>query len=93
MKNPHTIVLKPLITEKSTVATELGNAYTFKVATDANRIEIKWAVEEIFDVKVKKVNTLCQQGKRKRIGRNVGFTTGFKKAIVTLVPGHKIDVF
>ena len=92
-RNPHTIILSPQITEKSTWATEKDNAYTFKVFTDANRIEIKQAVEEIFDVKVKKVNTLRQQGKRKRIGRSVGFTRGYKKAVVTLFPGHKIDIY
>lgn len=93
MKDPHTIILKPLITEKSTFATDLNNAYTFRVASDSNRIEIKNAVEDIFDVKVKKVNTLKQRGKRKRIGRSIGFTSGFKKAVVTLQPGYKIDVY
>ena len=92
-RNPYTIILSPQITEKSTWATEKNNAYTFKVFTDANRIEIKLAVEEIFDVKVKKVNTLKQRGKRKRIGRSIGFTSGFKKAVVTLQPGYKIDVY
>ena len=93
MKDPHTIVLKPLITEKSTMATEENNAYTFKVASDANRLEVKAAVESIWDVKVKKVNTVNQRGKRRRIGRNIGFSSGFKKAIVTLQPGYKIDVY
>ena len=93
MKDPHTIILKPVITEKSTFATDLNNAYTFRVASDSNRIEIKNAIEDIFDVKVKKVNTLKQRGKRKRIGRSIGFTSGFKKAVVTLHPGYKIDVY
>ena len=93
MKDPHTIVLKPVITEKSTLATENDNAYTFQVASNSNRLEIKVAVETIWDVKVKKVNTLNQRGKRKRMGKNIGFTSGYKKAIVTLQPGYKIDVF
>ncbi len=93
MKNPHTIILSPLITEKSTYATDTNNAYTFKVASSANRIEIKQSIEEIFDVKVKKVNTLRQPGKRKRLGKTLGMTRGFKKAVVVLYPGHKIDVF
>lgn len=93
MKDPHTIIHSPLITEKSTDATEFHNAYTFKVASDSNRLEIKQAIEELFDVKVKKVNTLMQVGKRKRFGRTIGATKGYKKAIVTLLPGHKIDVF
>ena len=92
MKDPHLIIQRPVITEKSTFAME-RDCYTFQVASDCNRIEIKYAVEEIFDVKVKKVNVLTQQGKRKRVGRNIGFTRGYKKAIVTLHPGHKIDVF
>ncbi|MEM7166284.1 MAG: 50S ribosomal protein L23 [Planctomycetota bacterium] len=93
MKDLHTIIKSAVITEKSTDVTDKRNAYTFKVATDSNRIEIKNAIEEIFDVKVKKVNTLRQSGKRKRIGRSLGMTRGYKKAVVTLQPGHKIDVF
>ncbi len=93
MKDPHVVILKPVITEKSTFATDSNNAYTFRVAGSANRIEIKNAIEDIFDVKVKKVNTLRQRGKRKKMGANIGFTSGFKKAVVTLYPGHKIDVY
>ncbi len=92
MKNPHTLISQPLITEKATDAMEDGGVYVFKVAKSSNKIEIKAAIEEIFDVKVRNVNTAMQRGKRKRIGRSVGFTNSFKKAIVTLVPGHKIDV-
>ncbi|MCI0652126.1 MAG: 50S ribosomal protein L23 [Planctomycetes bacterium] len=93
MKDPHTIVLKPLITEKCSRGMEKHLAYTFKVASDANRIDIRRAVEQIFEVKVKKVNTSWQRGKRKRVGRSIGTTRGYKKAIITLVPGHKIDVY
>ena len=92
MKDPHTIVVKPVITEKSTVQVEKNNAYSFKVATSANRIEIKEAVERIFDVKVRKVNTVVQNGKRRRVGRSIGFTNKYKKAFVTLEPGYEIDL-
>ena len=93
MKDPHLIVIKPLITEKSTWAIDGRNAYSFRVASDCNRIEVKSAVEEIFDVKVKKVNTSYVRGKRKRLGQTIGFTRGFKKAVVTLYPGYKIEVY
>ncbi|MDE0957748.1 MAG: 50S ribosomal protein L23 [Planctomycetota bacterium] len=92
MKDPHTIIVKPVITEKSTFQVEKNNAYSFKVAKTANRIEIKEAVEKIFDVKVRKVNTVVQNGKRRRVGRSIGFTSAFKKAFVTLEPGFEIDL-
>lgn len=92
MKDPHTIVIEPVITEKSTFQTESQNAYVFKVATDSNRIQVKEAIEQIFDVKVKKVNTINQSGKRRRVGRSIGFTSKFKKAVVTLQPGYEIDL-
>lgn len=92
MKDPHTIIRRPLITEKATQGMEDGGVYVFTVDPSANKIEIKAAIEDIFDVKVRSVNTVNQVGKRKRLGRAIGFTKGFKKAIVTLAPGHKIDV-
>lgn len=92
MKDPHLVIRRPMITEKTTHSMD-KQGYVFQVAPDANRIDIKRAVESIFDVKVKKVNTLWQRGKRKRVGRNIGMTRRFKKAVVTLQPGHKIDVF
>ena len=92
MKDPHTIIRKPVITEKSTFQVEENNSYIFKGAPDSNRIEIKAAIEQIFDVKVKKVNTLNQNGKRRRVGRSIGFSSGYKKAMVTLEPGFEIDL-
>lgn len=92
MKDPHVIIRAPMITEKSTRKTEIDNAYTFRVASSANKIEIRRAVESIFEVEVKSVNTSWQRGKRKRVGRHVGMTKAFKKAVVTLKPGHKIDL-
>jgi large subunit ribosomal protein L23 len=92
VKDPHTIVRQPLITEKATKSMDEAGVYVFTVDPTANKIEIKAAIEAIFDVKVKNVNTVNQVGKRKRLGRAIGFTKGYKKAIVTLAPGHKIDV-
>ena len=92
MKDPHLIIVKPVITEKSTLQTEMHNAYVFKVARTANRIEVKEAVERVFDVKVRKVNTINQSGKRRRVGRSIGFTSGYKKAVVALEPGYEIDL-
>ncbi len=92
MKDARSIIRQPLITEKATGGIDDDGIYVFKVDKTANKIEIKAAVEEIFDVVVKKVNTSNQTGKRKRLGKAIGFTKGYKKAIVTLVPGHKIDI-
>ena len=92
MKDPHTIIRKPVITEKSTFQAEKNNSYIFKVAPDSNRIEIKAAIEQIFDVKVRKVNTLNQNGKRRRVRLSIGFSSGYKKAIITLEPGFEIDL-
>lgn len=83
MKAAQDIILKPVITEKSMDELQAGK-YTFKVATDANKTEIKKAVEQLFNVKVAKVNTLNCNGRTKRVGRYVGKTSDWKKAIVTL---------
>jgi large subunit ribosomal protein L23 len=83
MKAAQDIILKPVITEKSMDELQAGK-YTFKVATDANKTEIKKAVEQLFNVKVAKVNTLNCNGKTKRVGRYVGKTSDWKKAIITL---------
>ncbi|HOM72495.1 MAG TPA: 50S ribosomal protein L23 [Armatimonadota bacterium] len=93
MKDPYTIVRRPLVTEKSmTGAAE--NKYTFEVDPGANKIEIGVAIEKIFNVKVQKVNTLRVKGKTKRLGRYPeGKTPDMKKAIVTLAPGQRIEIF
>jgi large subunit ribosomal protein L23 len=83
MKAAQDIILKPVITERSMDDLQAGK-YTFKVATDANKTEIKKAVEQLFNVKVAKVNTLNCNGKTKRVGRYVGKTSDWKKAIITL---------
>ena len=88
MKSSYDIILKPVITENS-MDMLADKKYTFKVATDANKIEIKKAVEEIFDVKVSKVTTINMDGKMKRMGRTMGKTSAYKKAIVTLTDDSK----
>ena len=89
MRSPYDVLVKPMISEK-TIALMEDDKYTFFVAKDANKIEIKQAVEEIFDVTV---NTRNQKGKVKRMGRFVGKRPDTKKAIVTLKAGDKIEVF
>jgi large subunit ribosomal protein L23 len=85
------IILSPVITEKATIASEF-NKVTFKVASTATKPQIKEAVEKLFDVKVKSVNTLTRKGKT-RMFRNIrGQRSDAKRAIVTLEEGHKIDV-
>ena len=88
MKSPYDVIIKPVISEKS-MEKKKKKKYTFKVAVDANKTEVKNAVEEIFDVEVKKVNILNVKGKKKRMGRFVGTTAASKKAIVTLTPASK----
>ena len=85
------IVRGPVITEKATMGSE-HNQVTFKVAVDASKPEIKTAIETLFKVKVKAVNTLRQEGKEKRFKGTLGRRNEVKKAIVTLEAGHSIDV-
>ena len=93
MKTAHDIILKPVITENS-MAGIADKKYTFKVATDATKIDIANAVEELFGVKVAKVNTLNMQGKEKRTGRfPAGRRPSWKKAMVTLAEGETIEIF
>ena len=88
MKRAQDIILKPIITEKSMAGISLKK-YTFKVAKDANKIEIAKAVEELFNVTVSKVNTMNCHGRLKRMGRYEGYTPDWKKAIVTLTADSK----
>ena len=85
------IIIAPVITEKATVATE-RNQVVFKVARTATKPQIKEAVEKLFDVKVKSVNTLIRKGKVKAFRGTRGVQSDVKKAIVTLEEGHRIDV-
>ena len=92
-KLAHDIILKPIITEESMMGTAFKK-YTFKVAKDANKAEIKAAVEEVFGVKVAKVNTINCKGHLRRYGRFQGYTSAWKKAIVTLTEdSNTIDFF
>ena len=86
------IIIKPIITEKSMGGLQ-ENKYTFKVAKNANKIEIAKAVEELFGVQVASVNTMNVRGRAKRVGRNRGVTPSWKKAIVTLAEGSKTIEF
>ena len=92
MKSAHDIIIRPIITEASMA--NLGQKkYTFKVAPTANKIEIAKAVEALFGVKVAKVNTMNVNGREKRMGRNTGYTSDWKKAIVTLTEDSKTIEF
>ena len=106
MRAPQTIIRRPLLTEKSTQLRETGGgvaAYeededyaqkvVFEVATDANKIEIRNAVQKLFNVHVTDVHTLVSRGKLKRVGRSMGRRPTTKKAIVTLRPGDTIEFF
>jgi large subunit ribosomal protein L23 len=89
----YNIVKRPLVTEKTNIQKEVGNQVTFEVDSNANRIEIKRAIEQIFNVKVVKTRTVNVKGKVKRRGRILGKRKDWKKAIVTLMPGERIDFF
>ncbi len=85
------VILAPVITEKATISSE-RNQVIFKVAPTATKPQIKEAVEKLFDVKVKSVNTLNRKGKRKAFRGRPGIQSDVKKAIITLEEGHRIDV-
>jgi len=90
--NARDIILAPVITEKSVMAMS-EKKYTFRVADGSNKIEIAKAVEEIFGVKVAKVNTISMKGKKRRMGRFEGYTSDWKKAVVTLTEDSKTIEF
>ncbi len=89
----HDIIISPLVTEKSTTQREGQNQYSFKVNKRANKIEIREAVERLFKVKVREVRTTTIRGKVKRLGRRFGKRPDWKKAIVTVKEGDRIDFF
>ncbi len=92
MKNVYDIILKPVVTEAS-VADMAARKYTFRVANDANKVEIKNAAEQIFGVKVEKVTTITMKRKPKRVGYHYGYTSEWKKAIVKLTEDSKTIEF
>ena len=91
-KPAHDIILKPVVSEKSYALSDMGQ-YTFVVAPNANKVQIKQAIEEIFKVKVKNVNTLNRAGKRTRTRTGYGRRANEKRAIVTVAEGQSIDIF
>jgi large subunit ribosomal protein L23 len=93
VKDARQIVLRPLVTEKATTLKDDHNQVSFQVAIDANKIEVRRAIETIFNVKVTGVRTQVVFGKMKRMGRHIGRRASWKKAVVTLGAGSKIDLF
>ena len=86
------ILIRPIVTEKSTALMEQGK-YTFRVPLAATKVQIRQAVEQIFKVKVQAVNTMRYEGQVKRLGRTQGCRSDWKKAVVTLKPGETIELF
>ena len=93
MKNPRDLIIEPVVSEKSYDQIEDSNTYTFVVDRRTTKTEIKEAVEQIFDVKVVRVNTINRKGKRKRTGYTIGKRAASKRALVTLAEGQEIDIF
>ncbi len=93
-RNPRDVIIRPVVSEKSYAAFD-ANVYTFVVAPDANKIEIKHAIEAIFGVRVTNVNTINRKGKRKRNRRSGAFGTrpSIKRAVVSLAEGDSIEIF
>ena len=92
LSNYRDIIIAPIITEKSANIATNERKYVFKVSTKANKTQIKEAIQKIFKVKVESVNTVNVHPKKKKVGRYAGMTNKYKKAIVTLVIGNKIDL-
>lgn len=92
MKSIYDVIVRPIITEKSSTALS-QNKYTFVVHNEATKVDVRNAVEKLYNVKVLKVNTASYEGKQVRLGRSVGKKSDWKKAVVVLAEGQKIDVF
>jgi large subunit ribosomal protein L23 len=88
MKNQNGVLKGPCLTEKATLLQEIDGKVVFKVHPKANKIDVKRAVEEMFKVKVQDVRTVNVQGKKKRVGKHIGYTRNWKKAYVTLAEGE-----
>lgn len=93
MKNLDRVITAPLITEKGTLVNEQANQFVFRVCAEANKVEIRRAVEAFFKVKVERVRTANYMGKFRRVGKSVGRRSRWKKAYVTLAQGQRIDFF
>jgi len=92
MIDPYSVIRKPMLTEKCHDMKEKHNQVAFQIDRRANKVQVKEAVEKIFKVKVKRVNVMNVAGKKKRLGRNVGKRSDWKKAVVTLMPGETIEI-
>lgn len=93
MYSVYDVIKRPVISEKSTAMAESSNRYVFEVASDANKHEVRDAIQRLFNVKVREVRTMVQHGKLKRVGRDLTKRPNWKKAIVTLAEGQKIEFF
>ena len=92
MMDLYSIIRKPMLTEKCHDLKEKYNQVAFQIDRRANKVQVKEAVEKIFKVKVKRVNVMNMAGKKKRLGRNMGKRSDWRKAVVTLMPGETIDI-
>jgi large subunit ribosomal protein L23 len=93
MRDAREVIIRPVVTEASAMLQEEQQTYTFIVAKDSNKIEIRSAVQELFSVTVADVRTANYPGKTRRVGRSTGRKSGYKKALVRLVEGDSIDVY
>lgn len=92
MRDPQDIIIRPIVSEKSMGLIESNNTYTFQVKKNSNKIEIRKAIENLFDVHVENVNTMNMKGKIRRMGRNEGKRPDWKKAYIKLAEGDNIEV-
>jgi len=92
-KDIHSVLCRPLVTEKTTLQKEDSNQVVFRVRKDVNKIEIRQAVEKLLGVEVTAVNTMVYRGKTKRMGRRTGQRANWKKAVVTLAAGEEVEFF
>jgi large subunit ribosomal protein L23 len=93
MRDPREVIIRPVVTEASAQLQEDQRTYTFLVSKDANKVEIRYAVQQLFGVGVEDVRTANYQGKWRRVGRSIGRRAAYKKAVVKLVEGDSIDVY
>lgn len=93
MSNAYDILIRPVLTEKTTTQMDSGDKIVFRVKRDATKSQIKAAVQQLFGLQVKSVNTLTMPSKPKRVGRWTGRRGGFKKAVITLHEGEALDLF
>jgi len=89
----YSVIIRPIVTEQGMHFANVKGAYSFVVHREANKVEIKSAIEKIYGVKVDKVRTANHKGKPRRRGRRIGMTAAWKKAVVFLAPDHHIDLF